>query len=123
MADEWGTPLTDQKQFESVTVVDPTDAVIGVYRGYHVVKGNFGPTKLHHIEDANGDILGLWGTGVLDYHLEGHDNHRVKVLKTGRKIDVKGGNRAWEYLIWCATCSGNGSQTAPPKPADEEPPF
>ena len=104
MADEWGTPVTDRQPPQTLK---EGEAFIGTYRGFKVIESQFGPQKVHAFSTDDG-ITEVYGTGVLDYFLESHKDHKVKVLKTGGKIVIDEANdyKADEYKIWCQVCKG-----------------
>lgn len=74
--------------------------LIGTYRGAETANTKFGERLIHAFEIEGGEIVKLWGKGILNTRLEQVEKGAlVEVEFTGEKVKVKNGN-AWVYKVY-----------------------
>lgn len=75
--------------------------LVGVYKGGKEVDTRNGLSTIHSF-DVNGTEIQAWGSAVLNSRLEGLEGRKVKVVKTGKKLNTKSGNKANEFKVYVA---------------------
>lgn len=75
----------------------------GFYLGSKKVPGKFGESTLHIFEQANGENIGVWGTGRLNYALNSvlPVDGKAFMLRVTCKgtVPTKRGNDAYDYTV------------------------
>ena len=92
--DDWGAPIKDQ-----IHDLKEQGALAGVYRGFDTVMNDLGESRLHKFE-VEGSPVKVWGKTHLNRLLEGREGELVKVGMTGEEINLGGGRKMIEYVLY-----------------------
>lgn len=108
--DDWGDPVKDQ-----IHDLKEQGALAGIYMGYEVVNNDLGESRLHKF-NVDGVTVKVWGKTHLNRLLEGRNGELVKVAMTGEEINLGGGRKMIEYVLY-----SKGRQGAPALPSEPLP--
>lgn len=108
--DDWGAPVKDQ-----IHDLKEQGPLAGVYMGYDTVMNDLGESRLHKF-NVDGVTVKVWGKTHLNRLLDGRNGELVKIALTGEEINLGGGRKMIEYVLY-----SKGRQDAPPLPSQPLP--